>query len=249
LQTDQSHYQKESDKIWPMIALISILPIMMLTVGFSTQEADAAKCYTPDHCYALHRYNDATVNGLKYNTIVSDMVPITPCSTVMVAAGWVALPNGDWLEAGFTSGSLAGNCYSTKQGYYAYQDSFGYSEYNAGTLTVGSTHTFEISDANTDKYWNIKRNTSNLAQVLMAYSYGTVADRGIEGNRNNPSTSWIPTTHFWNGQKYQNGAWSNISGGQGWFYQDTSYGYYIGNCDTTHFHARTGGTLTCSGSH
>ncbi|MBM2819259.1 MAG: hypothetical protein HW410_941 [Nitrosarchaeum sp.] len=222
-----------------------IFTLMVSVSGMNV--AEAAQCSNP-HCYATG-YEGVTLSGARFTTFVTDLVPVSSCSDTPTVTHWVYFSNGDKLEDGFTSGLVAGSCYTTEKSYYATDLSVGgYTEYNAGSLTIGSINIFEISDTDKNKYWLIKRNTSQLANILMSANYGILTEAGIEGNRNNPSTTFIPTTHIYNFQKYAGSPSSWLSAQPTWDDDDT-YKYYLSSCTNTHFHVRTGNSLTCSGSH
>lgn len=180
--------------------IIAVIPVLLvLVVALNVQEADAAKCTGVDErCYAKNYHWDSNTKGLKYTTTVTNMVPVSSCSDMPVATGWVIFPNRDWVEVGFSSGWLQSTCNTSEFAYYAYKDLFGYHEVKSSALSIGSTHTFSMDDINQDKYWLLQRGTSSLANVLMAYEIGDQMQVGIEGNKDNPPSTWIPETQFRN---------------------------------------------------
>ncbi len=208
--------------------MFMILPAaVILFVGSVALDAYAAQCASP-HCYAISYYTD-DADGIRYDSTVTDLGPTCPGSEIPTVTAWVVWDNGDFVENGFTSGSLAGSCYTSEKSYYGYDDGTidAPYEYNAGSVTQTSTYTFSMDDSNGDGYWLIKRNTSQLANILMSSSTYDHADVGIEGNENNPGSSWIPETELRNVEEYSSGWGAPISVGSS---EDTTKGYYHDWC-------------------
>lgn len=208
-----------------------ILPaILILFIGGMALDAHAAKCTgVGDHCYAYSVYPD-DANGIRYDATVTNLGPSCPGSEIPTVTAWVKWDNDDFIENGFTSGSLAGSCYETEKSYYGYDDGTGGApyEYNAGSVSVSSTYTFSIDDSNENDYWLIKRDSSQLANILMSSSTYDEVHVGIEGNVNNPGSSWIPETEMRDVEEYDSGweAPSTVSK----YDDDDGYGYFMDWC-------------------
>lgn len=131
-----------------------VITIAMFGMSFgyvSIPNAEAAQCSSP-HCYATG-YDGVTLSGTRFTTVITDLVPVSSCVDTPTVTHWTYFANGDTLEDGFTSGLLAGSCYTTEKSYYATDLTvFGYTEYNAGSVTISNTHTFEISDTDKNQY-------------------------------------------------------------------------------------------------
>lgn len=225
--------------------IIAVIPVLLvLAVALNIPEADAAKCTgSTEHCYAENYYT-ADKKGLKYNAKVTNMVPVSSCSDIPTATGWVVFPNDDWVENGFASGLIQGTCNTSEYSYYAYHDPFGYHEYKSSALSIGSTYTFSMDDTNQDKYWSLQRGTSQLANVYMAYTSSSDMATGIEGNKDNPASTWIPETEFRTVLVYGT-SWAapTIVG----VIEDTAKGYYHDPCTNIYqdFNAGTTSGVNC----
>jgi hypothetical protein len=250
VQTNKKHQINRTQ-----VALITAT--ILLGSTFATNglilDAWAAKCSNP-HCFALQRENLSN-SGSKYTTIVTNLVPVTPCTDVPTLTQWVSFSNGDYLEEGFTSGKLNTSCYTTERHYYGTDLSGTHIDYDVTSLSVGSVQTFEISDTNKDKYWIIKRNNNSpVAQLLMVASNSIYTDIGEEGNVNSPTSSYIPSTHLYNILRYKGTPISwQIPSSPNWANEDTAYGYWHALCGTpavtNHFHTGTGAEVACTGTH
>lgn len=242
---------KTTTKICLVTSIVGILAIVSIPSLF-TQEASASLCFNP-HCYA-EQNETVTNSGAKFTTIVSSMTPVDSCNDIEAVTEWVSFSNGDYLEEGFTSGKLNSNCYTTIRHYYATELAGRHTEYDVTGLTVGTQQTFEISDTNKDTYWDISRNGGTpVAHLQMVSSSAKSVSTGEEGNRNNPSSTFIPLTHiFWQSRFVGSpGSWQDPTN-PSWFSQP-GYGYWLSNCypgpSTTHIHVGTGTSQTCSGTH
>lgn len=243
---------KDTKSVLTFIAIL--IPVMLVMPAASPlQSAEATKCASP-HCYA-EEYTGAANSGNKYTTDVTQITPINSCTSVPTVTQWQRFSNGDWIESGFTSGHLPGNCFTNVHGYYGYTSGGGSTlyEYDLGVLSVGSVQTFEISDTNRDTYWDVYRNGGNVAHLQMISSSTYETDMGAEGNDNNPSSSYIPKTHMYNEQRFTGspGSWNTATDG---FLNisDESYGYWPTNCTPSiaHLHVITGTSASdCSGTH
>lgn len=89
-----------------------------------------------------------------------------------------------------------------------------------------------MTDTDQNDYWTIKRGTSTLASsIYMGYSEYNVAQMGIEGNVNNPGSSWIPETELRDAEEYISG-WQAVSDST--WDEDNPEGYYHDGCTDHH---------------
>lgn len=221
---------------------------VLFVIGFGFSEADAARCSDP-HCYAIGK-TFTNYEGAKFTTDVTNMVPEDNCEDHPTVTVWVIFPNDDWIENGFTSGELADSCYSTEKSYYAYENTFGYYEYNAGSVTVSSTYTFSIDDINQDNSWLVKRGTSQLANLATAYSYADEIHSGAEGDVTNPGTDFIPETEITDFKVYDDtdSAWELLPSSPQYSTADNTEDYYFDRCSTngqSNFNVGTDSGVSC----
>jgi len=216
-----------------------LLAVTMVLLPLALQNASAV---------IYGRETSSTSNyGNMFTTKVTDMSMTNSCSYVSNITQWIALPNGDWLENGFTIGAFvsgdpcAGN---SEYSYHAYNLSgIGYADNRDSALTVGNVRTYELSDLNKDKIWYFKDNGNTEEAVAIAYTSGIGQRTGGESSHSSPT---IPNTHMtdikW---ADSSGTWNYWSSGTPqvnspfWAKLDCSPSY-------RHIHAGTTGSATCA---
>jgi len=230
-----------------ILAFMSSIPYMF--------NAYATDC-SVSHCYAQLTHTNSN-NGNQYTSIIANLGS-TSCGTFGAVTQWVGFANGDWLESGYATGTVGGSCYSSGQerSYYVIYIAAtnSYTEYNVGSLTAGTTKTFEISDTDQNRYWQIVIGGSTVANnLLMSSATSTNVQVGEEGDVNNPSSTFIPSTHLYSIQKYSSGSWSSPTS-VSFFEGNEADKYWAAKCGSppsaTHLHVNTGSSeVTCTGSH
>lgn len=156
-----------------------------------------------DHCWA-EEYNQVTNYGNSFTTIITNLVASNCNDYFATVEQWIRLPNGDWLESGFTTGTFNGSCISNEISFHGGQVG-SYFEVNDGTATIGSTKTYEVSDTNKDKTWLYKINSSTVGTKTVTYTSGTGQQVGAETT---DDLVTIPKTHIWDIQMYKTTGWS-----------------------------------------
>lgn len=108
-----------NDKTKTIITSITILTA--ITIALQLPSAEAFSCTAPGHCYAKNNFYD-DASGFRYDSTVTNLGPSCPSSDEPTVTAWVVFPNGYFIENGFTSGNLAGSCYTTEKYYYGYKN-------------------------------------------------------------------------------------------------------------------------------
>jgi len=212
------------------IAMFAIIPaLLVLAVGVESPLAFASHCEGAANCYATNHYTDST-KGLKYDAKISNMGPASPpTSEELTITGWVIFSDGTFVENGFASGDVAGTDGTDERSYYGFEDIFGIHEYRSSALTVGTTYTFLMADLDGNKQWEIKRDSTSLANVYLAEATSEHLEVGMEGNKNNPATTWIPETEIRDVKDYNTSSW-NAPNTYSKHENHNSKGYYHDYC-------------------
>ncbi|MEO9296346.1 MAG: hypothetical protein ABI347_12205 [Nitrososphaera sp.] len=94
--------------------VIAAATLVYIFPQYPLQQALALNCANgADHCWA-QEYNQVTNYGNSFTTIVTNLT-VSNCNNYFVTVEeWVRLPNGDFLENGFTTGTFNGSCVSNE---------------------------------------------------------------------------------------------------------------------------------------
>ena len=163
--------------------------------------------------------------GTKYQLHVPDMfIKSDDCLTnVAVAAQWILLKNGEWLEVGITQGGIhdldgdgTGNtCIPNESVYYAYStyDPFFmttvYQEHTIfQSIDVGDILTFEIKRGPFDKNWQIfwnERSSYPIVSISLGDNEGYAIQSGLESTLRADQYSSIGVSKFVDSKNLQDG--------------------------------------------
>ncbi len=179
--------------VLPLLAALLAASASIPMTQILPQKAYATPCADLTHCYA-EETNNLTTYGNSFTTIVSDLTLSNYCNYFITVEQWIGLPNGDWLENGFTTGTFNGSCVTNEMSFHAKQISGAYSETNDGAVSVGSTKWYELSDSNKDKVWDVKIDGSNVATMTIPYTSGINQNVGSETT---DDSAGVPKTHLY----------------------------------------------------
>lgn len=216
------------------VLTLTTLPLVPL-VNNSDQNAYATHCEDLTHCHGIEQ-NFTTNWGNSFTTIVTDMAMTQTCSYVLTVEQWVVLPNGDWMENGFTIGGFVDPsqpCADTESNFQAKRISGTYNDYNDGTVAIGSTITYELSDTNKDKRWDVKVDGASVSNFVIPYSSGIGQQVGTETSHHSPT---LPKTHVYDVAMYNINGWEYW--GTGEFAQESPM--WIINCTPNYQHVHVG---------
>ena len=232
-----------------MAALIPSLAAVGL-LSSSIPNAEATQCGNP-HCYADQRTYISTLSGEKHTEVVTDLTTSTTCpfnAEFITEEGWIVFANNDWLESGFVQGWLQGICRTSEHNYYAYSIGGSYHEFDSGSVSIGTTQNYEMSDRNPSltKIWHVYINGVDQAQLTMTSATASYIQEGEETSYN---SSTAPKTSYTSIQKFSGStpSWSTLTSGANPWQDDTSFGLWINNCSPNFTHITTGmgGTASC----
>jgi hypothetical protein len=196
--------------------------------------AYAVDCSYP-HCYAQES-NEVTNWGNEFNTIVNSMTLSDYCNDLADIEQWVSLPNGDWLEIGYTDGTFNGQCLDSNHEitFHGGQINGVYNQYDDGSVTAGSQEFYNLNDADKDKIWDVNWNGNVIAHISVPYSSAIGQKVGEETSDSNAG---IPQTHLWDISMLTSSGWQYWLGGN--FYQDNPPLWII-NCTPAYQHVHVG---------
>lgn len=217
---------------------MAILTVVTLPLLNTPKQAYATHCADATHCYALE-HNAITNYGNSFTTIITDMSMTTPCSYVLTVEQWIYLPNGDWMEQGFTIGGFIDQaCVNNSEvSFHATRISGTYHDYNDGSVTVGQTKWYELSDENKDKVWNVKIDGSSITTITIPYTSGIGQDVGTETSHHSPT---LPKTHVYDVAMLKTTGWAYWATGD--FQQESPM--WIINCTPNYKHVHVGSGTT-----
>ncbi len=233
---------------------ISIAVISISSLMINMMESYAINCNGDGiwNCHAILDSSDpawVVTYGSKYTLKVPDM-NVDGCTSsnyrFILATTWVVFDNGDWLELGVANGWIRNGCYNESV-YRAFGLNGVYDEIRLAGTSVGSTHTFEVSDVDKNKIWHFYYDNNSLAYISVPHDNAIGFDAGAETNNDYSS---LPKTHIWNGKSYQSNGWIKWIPDK--FYEedplwviDCTYGTYA-----DHIHVGSSGYgENCNGSH
>ncbi len=221
-------------KITTLAVLIPSL-IILSTTNVSIPRAEATHCLS--HCYA-QEWQITGNNGNHYTTQVTDLAVPDYCSYHAEVTQWEKFSNGDWAEIGFTVGvSKTFGCATSEVMYYAYSIGNVYTDAKIADVGIGTTHTFEISDTNTDKTWDIIQDGTVRKQVTFAYTVAS-PQIGAETTTDSPT---IPPTAQYLIQKFVSGSWQGWTEG-GFSVLPSNAPLWVKNCIPGNAHITVGST-------
>jgi hypothetical protein len=201
------------------------------------------------HCYAIQNAEISSLSGEKHTEIVADLTTSTTCPTnseFIDEEGWIVFANNDWIESGFTKGFLQGVCRTSEHSFDAWSIGGFYQEFDLGAVSIGSTQTYEMSDTDQDKTWEVYDNGISTAQITMTSATAANVQEGEETSyySSTASKTDISSIQTFSGTPP---GWINLASGTNPYVQDTSQGLWISNCSPSYTHITTGmgGTASC----
>jgi hypothetical protein len=189
---------------WQSVGIFTAATLLLPTL-IAAQSAYATHCADSTHCYGIE-YNSVTNYGNSFTTIITDMSMTSTCSYVLTVEQWIDLPNGDWMEQGFTIGGFIDQpCATSEVNFHAKRISGVYHDYNDGAILVGQTKTYELSDENKDKRWDVKINGATATNFVIPYTSGIGQQVGTETSHHSPT---LPKTHVWDVAMLKTTGWA-----------------------------------------
>lgn len=198
--------------------LAALLTVVILSPAMESAYAavDCTPWWTGDRCRGDQLNNDDR-EGLRADVVVTDFTTSANCDPsgngFALVSIWMVYPNGAWTETGTAQGNVAGNCYTDEREYLAWTTTSSpstYTEQYVRDVSVNDDITYEISDTNGDKTWQVISEGTTRINLVTAYLTGNYMITGLEAT--DDATS-VPKTTVDTIQYYDGSSWTNWASG------------------------------------